>query len=178
MNLPVIRNLKIQTKRVQIMPENSSLNMYYFREMTYREFDTLKTWKTARNIEQKLTGNNRSNTFWGCLALPFIKLGVRVGEKAYLQQSERYNYSENEERAKKLLNHFEIRKILCCAMHEVGSKEILTEEKMVNTVVNSLGKEKIREKFSISLDKILFAYLCYELLQIGLENYCEVDIEQ
>ena len=155
------------------MVKNTDFSANDFQERVYRQFDFLKGLKKGQETEQELIKNNKSDTFWGCLFLPFIKFGIGFGNKFYLQQSEKYNYPENEKRAKVLLAHNEIREIICSALHKVGSKEILTEERMVKTVVESLGIEEIRNKFLIPLDETLFAFLSYELFQTGLERYCQ-----
>lgn len=153
------------------MQESAGFYRNDFQTRVYEQFKYLKSLNETQTMERSLYEQNKNKGFWGCLVLPFAKFGMSLGKKYYLRESEKYNYPENERRANELLAQDDIREILCFALYEVGGKEILTEERMVRAVVDTLGKSEIRDRFSIPLNEILFAFLAYQLLQKGLENY-------
>lgn len=160
------------------MEESADFYRTDFQDKVYHQFEFLKGFKAMRGNKladgfiEKVKIGKLSDKFWGCLFIPIFKVLDILGTRTLLKHSEKYRYQENEKIANELLAQSEIREILCSALHKVSGKEILTEERMVKTVVDSLRKEDVRNKFSIPLDETLFAFLSYKLLQKGLENYC------
>lgn len=108
----------------------------------------------------------------GCLWTLFFRALDKLSKKAADTYKEQKQTEKWEKEADRLLAVTVIRQALCSALQNVVKSEILNEERLVDTVIETLAGDAFRKTFAIHLEPVLFGFISYKLSKQGIEKYC------
>lgn len=148
-----------------------------FQKKVWSQFQVLKSLKEWNEFSPNELKKPFKNRLSGCFFIPILTLMEPLGNRA-IEQSLKRN-TEFEKEAKDLLSHPEIRNAVCREIDKLPKKEILTTERFVQCVTDSLSKKELRKKFVIPLEPKIFAAIAFDVFETGIENFCsEIDEEK
>lgn len=128
------------------------------------EFFTIKMSKTSK-MEEDLRNA-------GCLTSPFVPLFMALSKKAIKSAQRKKSHDIYEIEADELLKNSELKKEICSSLILLTKGEIVTEEHFINYITAILYENKIRGKFVVPLEPVLFAYIAYKISENGINNFC------
>lgn len=148
----------------------SDFNINKFSEEVFNEFNFIKASKSELLPGKIMKENARS--FSEKLFAGFIGLVDSVAEKTLEDEKKKRRLSENKEYSERFIKHPENRRIICQALDELRSIEIITEEKFVKRFTKSLCQKVLDKEIAVPFEKVLFASIAYNIFEIGFDNFC------
>ena len=154
------------------MNDNSFVDLIDFQEKVINEYERLKGIKSAGKIDLNKIKKDFKGSYWGCLSIPVFRIINRFGESTLAKVRREKNYEDFEEYANVLISQNGINQAVCDSIKNLNQNEILTEERFVKLIVETLTENDLRKRFAVHLEPTLFAFIAYIIFQRRLENYC------
>lgn len=149
----------------------TNFNIKDFQKQVLSELDSVRSLKKMPSSLLEESATNSSEKL-GCLWTLFFRGMDKMSKKATDTYKEQKNFEKWEREAERLLAVTVIREALCSALENVVKREILNEERLVNTVIETLAGNDYKKTFAIHLEPVLFAFISYKLSHGGIEKYC------
>lgn len=153
------------------MAENKDFDIEDFLEKVFKEFQFLQSTKELEKVSPDDLQEPFRNHFSGCLFIPLVRL-IKPYQKKALEKVIRENSAFHRE-ALDFLSEPEIKKAICRSLNNFPKKEILTTEKFLKLITETLTEKRLRKKFVIPLDPKVFSFVAFEIFEMGIENFCD-----
>lgn len=95
---------------------------------------------------------------------------------SFRKDAETFRYPEHEETAQLLLRNETFRARLREELQSFRKSGVLMEKDVVNIVVGTLSKEDLAREFKIGADPVLFAAIAYEVIDLGIDEFCPSEV--
>lgn len=148
------------------MSELKKISLKDFQLQVQSKYRNLKGFL---KVEKEIQKDNREKRF------PYLFLPVYMlaGFLVKIQKKRRKN-SKVEENAEYLLSQKALKVTICSEFEPLARKEILTEEKFVDSITKALWGMVRQKKIEIADDAYLYAEIAHRIYEAGLEEYCGI----
>lgn len=141
-------------------------------ECVRSEMNILKALKAHEDLKADDYDNQLRKKSLGCLFSMISYPVTWLGERSLKKLAKKRNFSKFNKDAENLLANREIKNAICRDLSERSQKEFLTEDVFIETITGTLGEYNLRTRHSIEWNHILFAYVAFNISEIGYANFC------
>ena len=148
----------------------SNFDIENFSEEVFQEYNFWKIAKTEAfpgEIMKRDATTISSKLFAG-----FVGVVDKFSQKSIESEKIKKKFVENENYATSIISQPENKRVICEALDELKTNEIITEEKYVKKLTRALCGKVLNEEIPIPFSKQLFAAIAYKIYEEGLEKFC------
>jgi hypothetical protein len=162
------------------MNEIDNLNLNQFQSEVFYQYTILRDMQEpspfVKETSKRFDGQKKQ-TFWNSILWkPIFSVMAHIEKKALQKYHSKPDYLEYKKQSNLIINDPKIKQKLCSLLNKEDMSDLMDEEKAIKTIkiiTSELLRKDLPENFYVESDATLFAFISFDILCMGIQNYCE-----